>query len=190
MSHNNVHSCVCVYIYKLVTVVEGDQKAPFSIATTSRCKEGCYSFPWIAPLYPWCLLYNTECLARRYKVVFLKSIGMTRPGIECRSPGALANTIKPVSWAIIYGCMCVCLCMFMDGWPTIGILSSASFRLCQIVCNIFCPFWHKYRAVPVWTCKTRSKGQVEQKTLVTYEWDADSKSHTFKAKDVRPVSRS
>ena len=37
---------------KLVTVVEGDQKAPFSIATTLRCRGGRYSFPWIAPLYP------------------------------------------------------------------------------------------------------------------------------------------
>ena len=31
------------------TVVEVDQKAPFSIATTPRCKGECYSFPWIAP---------------------------------------------------------------------------------------------------------------------------------------------
>ena len=29
----------------LVTIVEGDPKAPFSIATTPRCKEGRYSFP-------------------------------------------------------------------------------------------------------------------------------------------------
>ena len=46
---------------KLVTEVEGDQKAPFSVATTSRCREGRYSFPWIAPLYPWYVLYNAEC---------------------------------------------------------------------------------------------------------------------------------
>ena len=32
--------------------VEGDQRAPFSIATTARCRGGHYSFPWIAPLYP------------------------------------------------------------------------------------------------------------------------------------------
>ena len=32
--------------------VEGDQKAPFSIATTPRCWEGHYSFLWITPLYP------------------------------------------------------------------------------------------------------------------------------------------
>ncbi len=36
---------------KLMTVVEGDQKAPFSIATTQRCRGGRYSFPRIAPLY-------------------------------------------------------------------------------------------------------------------------------------------
>ena len=36
---------------KLATVVEGDQKAPFTIATTPRCRRGHYSFPWIAPLY-------------------------------------------------------------------------------------------------------------------------------------------
>ena len=36
----------------LATVVEGNQKAPFSIATTPRYRGGCYTFPWIAPLYP------------------------------------------------------------------------------------------------------------------------------------------
>ena len=44
-----------VYMYKvkLATVVEGDQKAPFSIAITPRCRGGRYFFPWIAPFYPW-----------------------------------------------------------------------------------------------------------------------------------------
>ena len=31
---------------KLATVVEGDPKAPFSIATTPWCRGGCYSFPF------------------------------------------------------------------------------------------------------------------------------------------------
>ena len=43
---------------KLVTIVKGKPKAPFSIATRPRCRKGCYSFPWIAPLYPWYLPYN------------------------------------------------------------------------------------------------------------------------------------
>ena len=33
------------YKVKLATIVEDDSKAPFSIATTPRCREGCYSFP-------------------------------------------------------------------------------------------------------------------------------------------------
>ena len=41
------------YIYIYHIVVESDQKAPFSIATTSRCRGGHYSLPWIALLYPW-----------------------------------------------------------------------------------------------------------------------------------------
>ena len=41
-----------VSIGKLATVIKGDPKAPFSIATTSRCMGGHYSVPRIAPLYP------------------------------------------------------------------------------------------------------------------------------------------
>ena len=44
--------CVCIYIYiyiyskvKLATIVEGNPKAPFSIATTPMCRGGRYSFP-------------------------------------------------------------------------------------------------------------------------------------------------
>ena len=43
---------VYIYISKVATIVEGDPKAPFSIATTPRCRGGRYSIPWIAPLYP------------------------------------------------------------------------------------------------------------------------------------------
>ena len=35
---------------KLATVVAGDQKAPFSIATTPRCKRGRHSFPGLVKL--------------------------------------------------------------------------------------------------------------------------------------------
>ena len=46
---------------KLATIVEGDPKAPFSTATTPRCRGGRYSIPRIAPLYPWTVPYNAEC---------------------------------------------------------------------------------------------------------------------------------
>ena len=59
------HIYIYIYIYKLqvklATIVEGDPMAPFLIATTPRCRGGHYSFPWIAPVYPWSLLYNAEC---------------------------------------------------------------------------------------------------------------------------------
>ena len=48
---NKIFMCVCMYIYKLTTVVKVYLKAPFSIATTLRCRGGRNSFPWIAPLY-------------------------------------------------------------------------------------------------------------------------------------------
>ena len=43
-----------------VTAVEGDQKAPFSIATTPRCRGERNSFSWIAPPYPWYVPYIAE----------------------------------------------------------------------------------------------------------------------------------
>ena len=63
-----------VALESMVTVVEGNQKAPFSIATTLRCRGERYSFPWIAPLYAWYVPYIAECLARRHQVPFLKSL--------------------------------------------------------------------------------------------------------------------
>ena len=45
-----------IFILLFASVVESDQKAPFSVATTPRCREGCYSFPWIATHYPWYLI--------------------------------------------------------------------------------------------------------------------------------------
>ena len=46
---------------KLATVVQGNPKAPFYIATTPKCWEDRCSIPWFAPLYLWSAPYNTEC---------------------------------------------------------------------------------------------------------------------------------
>ena len=56
-----------------MTVAEGGPKAPFSIATTLRSWIGRYSFPLIAPLYPWCVSYIAECWVKKYQEPFLKS---------------------------------------------------------------------------------------------------------------------
>ena len=58
-----IHVYIYTYIYKvkLATVVESDQKATFSIATTPKCKGGRYFFPRIAPLYLSYIPYIAEC---------------------------------------------------------------------------------------------------------------------------------
>ena len=55
------------------TLVEGDANAPFSIATTPRCRGGCYSFPWIAPLYidPYLIMLNVKQGKIRYHFLSL-----------------------------------------------------------------------------------------------------------------------
>ena len=71
----------------LAIFVEGDPKAPISIATTPRCMWGCYSISWIALLYPGSLLYNAECKARRHQVPFFLVFGITQPENEPGLPG-------------------------------------------------------------------------------------------------------
>ena len=62
---NGTHICetytTTINLAKLATLVERDPKASFYIATTSMCRRGHYSIPWIAPLYPWSIPYNVEC---------------------------------------------------------------------------------------------------------------------------------
>ena len=58
-THKHIYTQTYIYIYiynvKLITLatfVEDDPKAPFSIATTPRCRGQRYLIPWIASLYP------------------------------------------------------------------------------------------------------------------------------------------
>ena len=58
----------------MATLVGGDPNAPFSIATTPRCRREHYSIPWIAPFYPLSLTYSTECEARQHQEPFFESL--------------------------------------------------------------------------------------------------------------------
>ena len=73
----------------LINPQEVDLKAPFSIATTPRCRGGRYSFPWIALLYSWSLPYSAEWQARQHQVPFFESL----VGLEPSSSRPFANTI-------------------------------------------------------------------------------------------------
>ena len=50
-SYLKTHNYLQIITIMLMTIVEGDPKVPFSIATTARCREGRYSILRIARLY-------------------------------------------------------------------------------------------------------------------------------------------
>ena len=96
--HSNILKIVKV---KLATLVHGNKKAPFSIATTLMCRGrvlllflDCFTLPLMRTLYCWVL--SKEELSTIFKV-----FGMTRPGVEPRYPGPLANTlsIRPMKYS-------------------------------------------------------------------------------------------
>ena len=82
---------------KLATIVDGHLKVPFSIATTPNCRGGRDSFPWIAPLYPWIRTLWCWVLSKEASSTIFWVFGMTQPGIEPRSPGALVNALTTMS---------------------------------------------------------------------------------------------
>ena len=112
-------------LVKLATLVEDDPKAPFSITTTTRGE--CYFIVRI--LFTLALIHNLYCwvLSKEVSITIFWVFGMTRPGIEPRSPWPLANTllIKPIGtlmvsvfyrWGQTVEC-CTCFCMMVtDYW--------------------------------------------------------------------------
>ena len=114
-------------ISKLVTVVGGDQKAPFSIANYYTKLLGralllsldCSTLPLIRTLYCW-------VLSKEVSIKFFKVFGMTWPRIEPRSPRPLANTLptRPMS---LYK---VKLATVVEGYPktTFSIATTPRYR--------------------------------------------------------------
>ena len=70
---------------KLVNVVEGDAKVPFSLATSPRCRGMDNSFPWLAPF--------THDPNMMLNVLDASLLSMTQLAIESRILRPLANTL-------------------------------------------------------------------------------------------------
>ena len=96
-----------------------------TVATTPRCRGGCYSFPWIAPLYPWSLPYNAECWAKWDQVPFFEFLVWTDLGLN---PSLLDHWQTLGSYPLhiflkairnVYElsnnfvCVCVCVCVYI-----------------------------------------------------------------------------
>ena len=82
----------------MVTVVEGNSKTPFSIATTPRCRGGSYSFPGLLhfTLETYLIMLRVEVGGIKYHFWVLD---LTRPVIEPQSTGPLATTLPLCQWA-------------------------------------------------------------------------------------------
>ena len=94
-THTHTYIYVCVYIYKLETVEQGDLKGFFSIATTSKCRGGRYSFPGITPICP------------RYVFLSFKQVPFLKSSVWCDlglNPGL------PDHWRTLYPHEPVCVC--------------------------------------------------------------------------------
>ena len=70
----------------MATWVKRDPKAPFSIATTPKCRGGRYSIPRIAPLYPWSSPFNIDYLTRRHQASFFESLVWLDLGLNLSLP--------------------------------------------------------------------------------------------------------
>ena len=89
---------IYIYIYiskvKLATEIEGDQKAPFYCKGSALLLSlDCSTLPLICTFYCW-------VLSKEVSSTIFNVFGMTRPGIELRSPWPLASTLPtwPMSW--------------------------------------------------------------------------------------------
>ena len=87
------HIYIYIYKVKFVTIIKGNLKAPFSIATTPKCKGGYCSFLWIVPYTLDLYLIMLNVKQGNIKYHFFWVFCMTWPVIESRSSGSLANTI-------------------------------------------------------------------------------------------------
>ena len=84
--------CTC-YLHRCISYFDSLAGRRSIYNTTSRCRGGRYSFPWIAPIYPWYIPYITECWAGRYQVTFLKSLIWRDVGL---------NSGLPDHWRTLY----------------------------------------------------------------------------------------
>ena len=83
-----------IFVISWLTVDKDDLTAPFSIATTLKCKGGCYSFP--LTLDPYLIILSVKKGSIKYQFwVF----GMTQAGIEPWSPKPFIKTLPLCQWS-------------------------------------------------------------------------------------------
>ena len=88
---------IYIYIYIYIywpTIVKSNLNAPFSKATTPRCRGVCNSFPWIVSLT--LDLYIIILLSKETSSTIFESLAWLNLGLNPSLPGPLADTIMPI----------------------------------------------------------------------------------------------
>ena len=75
---NDVYLILNLKLIKVNLLIEGDTRAPFSIATTPKGRGGHHSFLWITPLYSWSLLSVKQGSIKYHFLSLWYDFGMTR----------------------------------------------------------------------------------------------------------------
>ena len=94
----------------MATVVEGDSKAPLSIATTPRCWEGAAPYPGLLHFtldpYLIVLIKAASSTIFFFFFFFFFMFGMTLPGIEPQTIGEHSDHCANDVYIYIYVCVC------------------------------------------------------------------------------------
>ena len=117
-----------------MTVVEDDQKAPFYRDTAPWCREGRYSFSWVAPLYP----YIAEGQAKRYQVPFLEPFVWHDLGLNPNLPDQFANALPTTIVKINVICIM---------WEKKWVRESVTYILRALFWEIF---WTTWMSISFW----------------------------------------
>ena len=104
--------CVCVYVcvFSLAECTRRDPKAPFSIATTPRCKGGHYSIPWKAPLTlnQYLIMLSVKQGGIKYHFLVFSMTGLS---IGKHSNHYANGHMHICVCARTRVCVCVCVCI-------------------------------------------------------------------------------
>ena len=97
---------------KLATLVEGDPKAPFLIATTPRCKGGHYSIPLIVhfTLDPYLIMLSVKQGGIKYH--FLSLWYDLTWDIYIYIYMCVCVCVYVCVYIYIYLCVCMCVCIY------------------------------------------------------------------------------
>ena len=118
---------------KLATIVKGDLKAPFSIATTPRCRGGRYSFPGLLyfTLDPYLIILSVKKGGIKYHFL---SLLYDSTCDWTQGPGPLANTLtaRSMSGYTLQFSM-VCAINFMTSPDIFYVYRQSIFKLCVTI---------------------------------------------------------